>query len=384
MPFQCLAPIAGDGSADSKASWRTTICQLPVFSGGLGSEFLPDALPDPSDPNFYANSYYGTSYLIMNITLGSEETWAAVTGGAPAFPPEYGQTGEWLDLVYSNGELIFGVTLCYSAFRTADIPISISSEYNRTEPTASFDFTASKYTFSGIREQLGQVSDDAPLWERGVLQLNKEPSWLANNSELPPVEPFIRDFANMKGPTGEGNIGNYTAFLWDVGNQGNQSFSYIQPDQMHFWLFQEIVTTGGSVAFALQSLITVLSSMAYYDQISQFDNLQAADIVDFITANTPRRYWGFLAVCILLLVHILLVTIVLVRFARGTRFSMLGNAWQVISQSMTEETKEYIVAASMMTDSEVEESMEADGLKNLVLGVGSIGASGKVGVVKRI
>ena len=43
--------------------------------------------------------------------------------------------------------------------------------------------------------------------QRGVLNLESQrDSWLANSSELPPVEPYIRDFANMGGPQDSGNI----------------------------------------------------------------------------------------------------------------------------------------------------------------------------------
>jgi hypothetical protein len=47
---------------------------------------------------------------------------------------------------------------------------------------------------------------------------------------------------------------------------------------MHIWLVQEGVSIGASVAFALQSIITVLSSMAYLDQLAQFNNNQTAEV----------------------------------------------------------------------------------------------------------
>jgi hypothetical protein len=116
------------------------------------------------------------SFLILNVTLGSSYTWYAVAGGNPAAPLEYSENGEWLNLVYSKGELILGVTVCYSAFRTADIPVSISSKFNRTKPAATFDLANSIYTFSDIRNQLGQSPDPLSLEDRGVLQLEKKQS----------------------------------------------------------------------------------------------------------------------------------------------------------------------------------------------------------------
>lgn len=388
VPFQCLAPVEGVGGSGTENTslfnpWKMTICQLNALSGGLAAEFVPDLLIEPNDPGFEDSGNYGTSYLILNITLGSEETWAAITRGAPAAPPEYGESGEWLDLVYSKGSLVLGVTLCFSAFRTADIPVTISSPSNRTEPTTSFDFSKSIYEFSAIRKQLGQGPNTPHVEKRGVLQLEKSPSWLADPSELPPplTEPFVRDFANMRGPLNDGNTANYTAFLWQAPAPLNQTPPSLLPDPMHMWLFQEIVTTGGSIAFALQSLITVLSGMAYYDQIAQFDHNQTAEVVYFVTANVPQTYWGFSAVCAVLLVHMSVVAVVVVIFAQESRFSMLGNTWQGLSQVVNQETREYIEAASMMTDSEVKEMMSANGLEKAEAGIDEIDGPGVVGVM---
>ncbi|KAE9371693.1 hypothetical protein N431DRAFT_441660 [Stipitochalara longipes BDJ] len=167
--------------------------------------------------------------------------------------------------------------------------------------------------------------------ERGVLQLEKKPSWLADPSELPPpgVEPFVRDFANMDGPINSGSVGNYTAFLWAASSPADapSATSFIVPDTMHIWLFQEIIETGGPIAFALQSMITVLSSMAYYDQILQFDNNQTTQVDYIVIANTRRYCRGRLAVCIALIVHLALIVVVTLLFAKESRLSMLGNTW---------------------------------------------------------
>jgi hypothetical protein len=43
-------------------------------------------------------------------------------------------------------------------------------------------------------------------------------------------------------------------------------------------LVQEIVQNGGSVAFALQSIITILAGVAYYDQLQQFNDVQSLSL----------------------------------------------------------------------------------------------------------
>jgi hypothetical protein len=86
--------------------------------------------------------------------------------------------------------------------------------------------------------------------------------------------------------------------------------SWFTPDPSFVWLFQEIVTNRGSVAFALQSLYTILAGMAYYDQPGQFDNTDLSDVSDFVIVNAPLRWPGWLATVIALFVHITLAIII--------------------------------------------------------------------------
>lgn len=44
---------------------------------------------------------------------------------------------------------------------------------------------------------------------------------------------------------------------------------------------QEILKTNDSIAFALQTMITLLSSMTYYDQMDQFDKWTQAEVAFF-------------------------------------------------------------------------------------------------------
>ena len=396
VSFSCIAPSNNDGNVTNQ--WRSTLCQLGEGSsqnfsvaGGLISEFKDNlTLPGPYDNLDVSESSttYGTAYLIVNVTKGAGSTWRAVTensgSGTGATPPQYSTSGEWLDLIYSNGALILSVTLCYSSFDTADLPVSIFSRANRTETTPIFDFNSSRYTFGALREQYGQFGSHMSLEQRGVLQLDKQ-DWIANQSEVAPVEPYMRDFANLGGPRGLGNDPNYTAFLWEASlptRASDAPFQWLNPDLMHVWLFQEIMQSGGSIAFALQSLITLLSSMAYYDQLGQFDNEAPISQASFVTANTPQRYRGFVAVATVLLVHLILIGIIVTTFLNGTRYSMLGNSWQSLSQAVTAETEGFLAVASMRTDDEVKMKMKDDGVKSLRVGIGQIEGSDRVGIVR--
>ena len=389
IPFFCIA------SSSVSNQWRTTLSQLgegnimPSVSGGLISEFKSHLnLTLPNDSVFPVIPSYGTAYLIINVTEGTPQTLEAVTEasrpGSGVRPPQYSTNGKWLDLIYSNGALVLSVTLCYSSFDTADLLVKISSTANRTETTPVFDFDSSTYTFDALREQYGQDGNTLSPKQRGVLMLDKQ-DWIAKQSEYPPAEPYMRDFANLGGPNGESNDPNYTALLWEefiLTQASNSCFSRLRSDVMHIWLFQEIVQSGGSIAFALQSLITLLSSMAYYDLLGQFDKMAPTSRTQFVTANTPRRCRGFVAVATVLLVHLILLGIIVTMFLNGTRYTMLGNSWQSVSQAVTLETEAYLATASMKVDDEVKSKMKDDGVKSLRIGIDQIDGSNRVGVVR--
>jgi hypothetical protein len=108
------------------------------------------------------------------------------------------------------------------------IPLPLIAQFT-ISPCSPFQTTAQ------IRNQLGQGPDPAPLQDREILQLEKKPSWIADASDLPPVESFVRDFANVQGPDGgaSGVAGNYTTFLWQAIPQSQptaQQPQFIAPD----------------------------------------------------------------------------------------------------------------------------------------------------------
>ncbi|KAK3938502.1 hypothetical protein QBC46DRAFT_317605 [Diplogelasinospora grovesii] len=329
---------------------------------------------------------YGTAYMLLNITLGDAYTWKAVTQSDTATgfsPPAYSERGEWLDLVYSGGTLVLSATLCYSSFDQADIPVSISSSSNRTETIPSFDPASSTYTFSGFRAMLGQDAALSPGADRGILELAKQSSWIASPDQVPPLddEPYLRNFANLAGPIGLGlgNRGNYTAPLYADGSCPASSdlpprpvyLGCAEAHAMHIWLVQEILRNGGSVAFAVQSVITLLSSMAYYDQIGQFDKQAMTQQTFYVLVNVPTSYRGFVAVAATVTAHIAVMAIVWTMFVRQTRYSRIGGSWSALSQGIAigEWGARYLRDAKLMSDDEVKERMKKDGLAGMRVGV---------------
>jgi hypothetical protein len=373
VPFLCQALSCWDGYGQSQ--WITTLCQLGEIpdsaevSGGLISEFkglnsLANLENLTSDNAWAVNSLsFGTAYLVLNVTRADV-----------FFDPigrilDYTQQNEWQNVQCNNGTMNLSVTLCYSAFDTADLVVSISSTQGRKEPGRVLNFETGAYTFESVREQLGQPWESGfmiDLEGRGVLQLENRQSWLAMPNEVSLLEPFMRDYAHLEGPTLDGNKPNQTAALFVT---GNFSENLSRPDPVHIFLFREIVKTGGSVAFALQSLITILAGMAYYEQLGEFDNNNTVETGYYVAANSLQRYWGFLALSLVLSIHFTLVVIVVTIFTRMCHSSILGNSWHAMAQVTSGEAKEYLDVASAMTDCEVENEIKTNGKEKILVGI---------------
>lgn len=124
---------------------------------------------------------------------------------------------------------------------------------------------------------------------------------------------------------------------------------------------QEILQNGGDIADALQSLITVLASSTYYDQVQQLDEQSHVQQVGFVLALEPQGHRGYTAVVVVTLVHLLLVLIITSIFLTVTRVSSVGNAWQTIAQLRDPAAEEVLEWGSLATDREVAHHM-ADGI----------------------
>jgi hypothetical protein len=163
--FNCTAPNNSSGDQNTALlglEWRTSLCQLGSSSGPGNNDDVIESysgslIPEFMDPTAWNETHwetkYGTAYLVLNITSGFAEDWAAIPQiSTRVAPHSCEQRNEWLDLAYNYGNTNLSVTLYYSGFNTANIPITMFSSTNRTEPSPSYNYNLSTYTFDGIRK----------------------------------------------------------------------------------------------------------------------------------------------------------------------------------------------------------------------------------------
>ena len=391
----CFAPV---NLGLNTPSWRTSLCQLPEnmpYAGGLVSEFQQNppfdemkVMENPDNQFWWNSTLWGIGHLVLNVTLGEPEDWQAVLGDhGDQHPPFYQIRENWLDLIYSEGEQVLSLSLCYSSFMTADMPVKIQSPTNRTEPSPVYDLSQSKYTFDSVRQMYGQ-NRSVSRSERGILDLVKADSWLVNDTALPPMESFVRAYTNMDGPQKNaidksGYVGNLTAlFGFYQGTDALIDEDVLLPDRFHSWLFQEIVQSGGSIAFAMQSLLMFMASTSYYQQLPQFDLASNVTQTQFIVTNVPKSWTGFTVTLVVTIVHLCVMAIVIVAFTTTTKFTKIGDTWQTVAQLVSPATADVLRGATLRSDNKVKNQIIGKRRKKKRVRVDYIQHLDRVGLVE--
>lgn len=410
----CYVPLtAVDSSGDFQlnqtqfSQWRLVVCQ-PSSDAAQTLWTLQSAFQVPGqgvrraalvgEPNYS----FGNAYVVVNVSSGSEAEWANAipgedpnlgifrgSGTSPVGYSVHGQNNEWYDLIFSeDATLNLSVSVCYTAFDAADLHVQIEASGNHSDITPSWNTTRQAFDYSDIRAQFGQDLGDGSVTyskdsiSRNIMTLEKRASWVPEPDFGDYVVPrkritetnWIADYANMAGSLQSNAFdyepgSNWTRFLWQnyqVPNLWNARLSYDYADTSLTGLVQEILQTGGSLAFAMQSVVTVLSELAYYQQLQQLNGISNVTKSPYVQASAPVRKRGLIAVTAVLGVHILIVfCFVLPIFLWQTKISTLGNAWQAVAQLIDPKTKPLLDKAALAIDSQAEEQVKVrTGRKN--------------------
>jgi hypothetical protein len=344
-------------------------------AGGLASEFAD--IRTPNNYTSYAGPVsYGTAFLFFHspasevssmdvgyvcqydsdqnatMTMSAHGEWVDATlfpkqkrcSTQPDNPLFYNKNGTCSTPSYLSS---LSVSLCYAAWDAAVVSVSAYSNTNRSEPTTDFDPTLATYQFDEVRHQLNYSYKNPQFVEdRGIMSLTANNTWLpALEDELPFAwQPFVQNCGDIAGPLQQSSIipagtykmsqmsGNQTILLYEkqassIGlgpDQNSEKFGIADggplpngtffADPTHSGLFLDILANNGSLAQAFSSVITVLSSMAYYDQFAQFSKSVNTTQVFFTTVLYPQTYRGFIAYVGVIAIHLCVVTFITTTF----------------------------------------------------------------------
>ena len=373
----CTKSTEFAASLTLEKGWKFFLYQLNNTddkAGGLFSEFEPLSGGSRCSNESKKTPQSRLAYLALNITAASGNMNATKSLGPPSVTVHRGQ---WTDFNYLHADLQISSTLCYSALNSADLDIQAYGNKVRTEPRPVIDNKDLSYRFDDVRKQLGllaqnsQVSSAASTQDRGILCLHPKDSWVPtdNSSLIGRQMSYLQYAVNPSTPLTPTN--SFIAGSMDFFTiAGASIFSLKDYTSSTRALFIEHVLAGGSIGSAIQAIHTIITGMAYYDQIPGFNNHNNVSEIFIVPTLVPRLYKGYTAVMIVLIIHLVLLAVILHLFLKQTSISTLDNAWQVIAQIMGEDTEEILARASLMPDSEVERDLEGAGKKRRFVGIG--------------
>ena len=374
-----------------------TICQITSMSplydnydanGGLVSEFWNTT--DMNEVLGNGMSMWSMGMIVISLAnITNKQLKEDIRG--------LDRRGPWTS-VTTSGQT-WEVSMCYTAWDTADLNVNMHSDMNRSEPIAYWNSSRGYYTVPDVHEQLGEIPDEEAVPDsRGILQLAQKDSWTPAASQAIPngIQPFVQQFADMTNQqlglaksckytcsalVDNSNLTNITVGGYSVISEQDPTKLFTMDNTLAS-LFRQTLGNdrSGSVARAMSSLITMLSSMAYYDQMPQFERSSNTTQVFFATVLYPQSYRGFWAVVIVLATHSVLIAFVVLNFAFRSQYSFLGNHWQSIAQLHGPETEDMILESRMATDEEVRRELQASGDKNIRIGVRPLDDRRRVGL----
>lgn len=342
--------VASDFACGLAGPEEYSICQLgQTFPGYMGS--LNSA--------FGNSTSYGTAFLVVRGFNTSSE-------------PERDQRREWLDIVFAN-QTIKGASfsICFAPWDASILHVALTSTTKRTEPMLkwwkSFD---AQQVVSQLLPRSAHRSKDISADERPILEMQKP---LSLYGDLPPERerPLVQSDASGSSAAAYGSNTplpeNWSIFLTGepfitlLNNFYRAPVRSISADPALAAIFTDTMEASGSVAWAMSSLITVLSMTNYYSQLPAFDRLETVVVSSFSNTLYPRNSLGLILLLWALVAHYIVVATIVVLFVSKTRLTLLGNAWSAFSQmAESTEVKEYVGDAWSRDDSIVLEESRSD------------------------
>ena len=284
--------------------------------------------------------------------------------------------------------------MCFPAWDVRPLPVVLTSTSNRTEPQMLFNCPVKNSSicigdeFWDPSQILKQLHPNASVSheERGIMQLQEKNSWVVPSryKNFPGVTygiSWVQVYGGMKKRTIE-EIST-SSFILGFGGDTTQRATYadklmVAGNQLDFnfvdthigVIFLRALEKTGSLAWAISDLITVLSSMVYYEHLPRFTTSTTANQASYITVQFPQAFQGLIAVIVVTFVHLATVTVIMALFLTGTRYTLLDNSWMCVAQLMRPELNGVLKGRTIVKDSMLEREMEKHSNLDKRVGIG--------------
>jgi hypothetical protein len=140
-------------------------------------------------------------------------------------------------------------------------------------------------------------------------------------------------------------------------------------------LIQDIVRRTRHPALALHAIFSIIAHSAYFEDSLVFNVALPAIVTESMTTLLPGMWYGLGIVGAMLTFHLILVTWMVILFAKRTKYSMLGEMWHSVGQVM-EHIPDHLLNQSMgHTDVEIRKACRRSGTSHsgvVVYGAGEV------------
>jgi len=251
------------------------------------------------------------------------------------------------------------------------MPVIATGASSRTEPTISWNTTVPGFDALAVRRQLGVTRTQYSIDARGILDLDPVliNAQLEREASQGYMSTLSRGVAYPKDNITSGVLYLSTLVPSTV-SADEQTVSFCLsctsttlggPNGKQSAIFVDTLQETGDPSRALQAHLTVLIEMAYMDFLPTFAVNETIFVSFFETLNAPTAHKGFWIVIVTLCTHLVAILLITRYFCIGTQYSSLGNAWQVLAQVVTAETKEVLQETTLATDTDVKKWLKRAG-----------------------
>jgi hypothetical protein len=356
--MNCSIPFSDYYSSSSY--WSISLCSV-----GTGVARLAGGITSDNDDIDLPDGHTG-AHLLLNVT-GSSEDWEASLPLGTELQQTQSGGPLWTRYVHNNVSIDF--SLCFFNPNPHSYSVTATSGTDAPDEALLYNGTSTSYNTTNLRIMYGATRKPLTPTERFQLQLKPKANW--NDSRVESVykvatQEFIWDtiirtsyeqtYANVNSTEEDPYI--------DVGS--TSVFSDMAPPEFsvhrsHAVIFQHILQDTGNPALALQTLFTTLLQMAYYDFLFEYDTQAPAKYKLSGYLEIPRRWRALGVILGLLGLHFALTFTAVRMFLKDTEMSLLGNAWQAVSQVVSTDTAAVLHNGATTTDREVRGTMKQNG-----------------------
>jgi hypothetical protein len=355
----CSVPFSEYYISDSY--WSTSLCSVGTGAARLKGGITPD------NEDTYLSTGHTGAHLLLNVTGDSDDWNASLPLGTEL---QQTQSGGPLWTRYAHNNIRIDFSLCFFNPNPSSYSVTATSDADGQDQALVFNGTGNSFNTSNLRTMYDATGKSLTPAERfHQLQLKPKSNWTESKVDVVykvGTEEFIWDtLARINYEAMYADNSDSTSNLY-AGVGSTSTFTDSGPPEYsvhrsHAAIFQDILQDTGNPALALQTLFTILLQMAYYDFLFEYDTKALATYSLSGVLNIPRR-WNALGVILGLLgLHFALTFTAVRMFLKRAEMSLLGNAWQAVSQVMSIDTADVLHRGATTTDRELRGAMKENG-----------------------